>query len=191
MHLKWNSASGWQKSIPVILKLVVTLRFLAVGAFQRAIGKDTDIALGRSSTSAILTEMFGVLEKVLCPKCIKMQMNPNELLKLKEHNYNNYSIPGVIGCIDGTNVKLLKPNNNYYLFFSRKGCFSINVLINFYLQLFAGMWLSHGNKSSWFDFEKPNRRNEMRDMSFRFRCHFCTKMISGTCLIYIYTEVIR
>ena len=53
-----------KKPIAATLKLTATLRFLALGGFQRAIGKDTDIALGRSTTSAILKEMFGVLEKV-------------------------------------------------------------------------------------------------------------------------------
>ena len=45
--------------------------------------------------------MFSVLEKALSPKWIKMQINANEMRKSKEHLYNNFSIPGVTGCIDG------------------------------------------------------------------------------------------
>ena len=45
-----------------------------------------------------------------------MQINANEMRKSNEYLYNNFSIPGVIGYIDGTHAKLLKPNNNEDIF---------------------------------------------------------------------------
>ncbi|XP_036322465.1 putative nuclease HARBI1 [Rhagoletis pomonella] len=41
----------------------------------------------------------------------------------------NYRIPGVIGCIDGTHIGLQKPTQNEHMFFNKKGSHSLNAMI--------------------------------------------------------------
>ncbi|XP_054729293.1 putative nuclease HARBI1 [Anastrepha obliqua] len=126
-----NEAKSFVKetSIPILLKLAASLRFFAEGSYQRSVGKDTDIAMGRSTVSKILSEMINALENVLCPKWIKLKMSEEDSRKSKLHFVEKFGIPGVIGCIDGTHVALIKPFENEHLFFNRKGFFSINAMI--------------------------------------------------------------
>ncbi|XP_039969105.1 putative nuclease HARBI1 [Bactrocera tryoni] len=116
-------------SIPVELKLATTLRFLAEGGFQRSIGKDSHIACDRTTVSKILKEMLNVLERTQCPKWVKFGRTHYEVRQSNLHFYNKFAIPGVIGCIDGTHIKLLKPCDNEHLYLNRKGCFSVNAMI--------------------------------------------------------------
>ncbi|XP_017485820.1 PREDICTED: putative nuclease HARBI1 [Rhagoletis zephyria] len=118
-----------ETSIALLIKLAACLRFLAEGSFQRSVGKDTDIALGRNTVSKILSEIINALETVLCPKWIKLDRSAEDLRKCKLHFVEKFGIPGVIGCIDGTHVALVKPLENEHLFYNRKGYFSINAII--------------------------------------------------------------
>lgn len=38
-------------------------------------------------------------------------------------------MPGVIGCIDGTHVAIVRPNQNEEVYFNRKHYHSLNVLL--------------------------------------------------------------
>ncbi|XP_033995593.1 putative nuclease HARBI1 [Trematomus bernacchii] len=40
-----------------------------------------------------------------------------------------YSLPGIVGCIDGTHVRIQAPSEHEYLYVNRKGYHSINVQI--------------------------------------------------------------
>ncbi|XP_049317712.1 putative nuclease HARBI1 isoform X2 [Bactrocera dorsalis] len=116
-------------SITIEIKLATTLRYLAEGGFQRSVGKDTDISLARSTVCKVLHEVLNALEKALCPKWIKLQMSEEEIKMSKAHFFNNFCIPGIIGCVDGTHIKITKPHQNEHLFFNRKGYFSVNAMI--------------------------------------------------------------
>lgn len=43
--------------------------------------------------------------------------------------YEKFRIPAVVGCVDGTHVAIIRPNQNEERFFNRKGYHSRNVLI--------------------------------------------------------------
>ncbi|XP_022836890.1 putative nuclease HARBI1, partial [Spodoptera litura] len=43
--------------------------------------------------------------------------------------YEKYQMPGVIGCIDGTHVAILRPTEHEERYFNRKGYHSLNVMI--------------------------------------------------------------
>ncbi|XP_050339431.1 putative nuclease HARBI1 [Bactrocera neohumeralis] len=73
--------------------------------------------------------MLNVLERTQCPKWVKFGRTHYEVRQSNLHFYNKFAIPGVIGCIDGTHIKLLKPCDNEHLYLNRKGCFSVNAMI--------------------------------------------------------------
>lgn len=43
--------------------------------------------------------------------------------------YEKFRIPAVVGCIDGTHIAIIRPNQNEERFYNRKGYHSRNVLI--------------------------------------------------------------
>ncbi|XP_050338636.1 putative nuclease HARBI1 [Bactrocera neohumeralis] len=116
-------------SIPVQLHLAATLGFLAEGGFQKAVGKDSCISMGRSRVAKVTARVLKILERYLCPQWIQLSMTESELTKSKQHFQRSFGIPGVIGCVDGTHIQLCKPHTDQSLFYNRKLYFSINAMI--------------------------------------------------------------
>lgn len=124
-----NSLAEKHRFITPTTQLAATLRFLATGSYQLGIAKDQDINIGRSTFSKVLHFVIQELESCLCPGYIQLNMSPAEMNASKEHFYREFNFPGVIGCVDGTHIKILKPKDDESLFFNRKGYFSINAMV--------------------------------------------------------------
>lgn len=129
MVLEEISGIANKSSIPTILQLATALRYFGQGSAQQMIGKDSNLALGRSTVSKILTRMCNLLQFKLCPKWIKFERSSEDLLKSKRHFYDKFQLPGIIGCVDGTHVKMKAPAKDSHLFYNRKGYFSLNVMV--------------------------------------------------------------
>lgn len=122
--------NNWKTtSIPLTLQLAATLRFLAEGSFQRSVGNDVHISMHRTTISKSLSKMLRCLERKICPEQIKLESTEEDLRKSKNFFYEKYGIPGVVGCIDGTHVAIKRPTDEEYLYFNRKGFYSINVMM--------------------------------------------------------------
>lgn len=113
----------------MVIELAATLRFLAEGSFQRSVGNDSVIAMHRTTVSKSLSKMIVILEKVLCQYWIKVPADLDYIQRSKHHFFEKFKIPGVIGCIDGTHIRIVKPGNQDYLYYNRKGYYSINAMI--------------------------------------------------------------
>ncbi|XP_065366816.1 putative nuclease HARBI1 [Calliphora vicina] len=118
-----------KSSIPEIVRLAGVLRFLAVGSFQGVIANDINISMGRSTFCKVLWNVLNILEERLCPHWIKLNMTESEARESKIHFYSKFKIPGVIGSVDGTHVRLIKPAQDSEHYYCRKGYYSLNVLI--------------------------------------------------------------
>lgn len=110
------------------MKLASTLRFLAEGSYQKGVGRQIDVGLAQSTFSEVLAEVLLTLEKVLCPQWI-VWPSLDEKKEISKGFYTKYRIPGVVGCIDGTHVRIFAPSKNRHLFYNRKGFNSLNVTI--------------------------------------------------------------
>lgn len=53
--------------------------------------------------------------------------NHEEILKSKQNFFSRGGFPGVIGCIDGTHVRIQAPFEDEAVYVNRKGFHSINV----------------------------------------------------------------
>lgn len=116
--------------IPTTLKLATTLRFLAQGSYQLSVGNDFNLGLSQSSVSLILEETLNVLQNVICPQFIKFEMTDEEKMESKLYFFEKTGFPGVIGCIDGTHIKILAPpKEDQSVYYNRKGYFSLNAMI--------------------------------------------------------------
>lgn len=118
-----------KSSIPKIIQLAAVLRFLGVGSFQGVFANDLNISMGRTTFCKILWNVLNVLEDKLCPKWIKTEMSQDRISASKTFFFQNYGIPGVVGCVDGTLIKLVKPPSECSIYYSRKGYFAINAMI--------------------------------------------------------------
>ena len=75
----------------------------------------------------IFNETVILLEDALCNHWIKIE--PSSFNETKKHFYRKFKIPGVVGCIDGTHIPILRPPLDEHMYFNRKGFHSINAMI--------------------------------------------------------------
>ncbi|XP_067625734.1 putative nuclease HARBI1 [Eurosta solidaginis] len=116
------------KVLPV-LQLAATLRFLAEGSYQTSVGKDSSISVARSTVSTILDDVLNVMNQLVCPQWVKLEMDEPKQRRSRDYFYTKYKIPSIIGCIDATHIKIIKPSTDEHLFYNRKGYFSMNAMI--------------------------------------------------------------
>ncbi|XP_067633710.1 putative nuclease HARBI1 [Eurosta solidaginis] len=117
-------------SIPTILKLAATLRFCAHGSYQLSVGNGFSIGFGQSTVSLVLSEVFPALEEYVCRNWVTIQYTEEEKRQAKLYFFGKSGIPGVIGCIDGTHVKIVAPKKDIqHLYYNRKGYYSLNAMI--------------------------------------------------------------
>ncbi|XP_036329572.1 putative nuclease HARBI1 [Rhagoletis pomonella] len=134
-----NRLAKRHRFITPTTQLAATLRFLATGSYQLGISKDQDINIGRSTFSKVLHFVVQELESCLCEEFILLKMSPADMNSSKGHFYREFNIPGVIGCVDGTHIKVSKPRDDESLFFNRNGYFSINAMVicNYNMEIMA------------------------------------------------------
>ncbi|KAK5639733.1 hypothetical protein RI129_010544 [Pyrocoelia pectoralis] len=112
-------------SVSPINQLLTVLLFYASSAHQLNIG---DLMhMDQSTVSRIVKKVSQVLAS-LHNQFIKMPASPEELLSDQNNFYRVARFPRVIGCIDGTHIKIRSPGGeDGEVYRNRKSYFSINV----------------------------------------------------------------
>ncbi|XP_067648034.1 putative nuclease HARBI1 [Eurosta solidaginis] len=118
-----------QFAISPLVKLSAVLRFFAEGGYQTGIGKDVDVSLAQPTFSKVLDEVVETFESELCERWISVPMSSDERRRISRAFYVKHGIPSVIGCIDGTHVRIIAPAENKHLYYNRKGYYSLNVML--------------------------------------------------------------
>lgn len=111
------------------MKLAVALNFFARGSYQESCGQDFNIGFSQSSVSRSISEILELFEKKLCSRFISFKCSEEEENRIKNTFFEKFRIPGVIGCVDGSHISIIRPSENEHLFFNRKGYHSLNVMI--------------------------------------------------------------
>ncbi|XP_058840877.1 putative nuclease HARBI1 [Topomyia yanbarensis] len=111
--------------IPPILQLATTLQLLGGGSYQWQVGVDFVAPMSQSTVHYVTTSVIKEMESAFCKKWIRFKISN----VTKQFFYAKYRIPSVIGCIDGTHIMMLRPQQNEHMFFNRKGKHSINAMI--------------------------------------------------------------
>ncbi|XP_067636685.1 putative nuclease HARBI1 [Eurosta solidaginis] len=115
-------------AIDTVVKLSPALKFFGEGACQKRVVRQVDVGLSQSSFSHVLSEVLNVFEECLCNQWIKWPTK-DEMREIALDFHQQFNIPGIIGCIDGTHVRIIGPRNNNHLYYNRKGYYSMNVLL--------------------------------------------------------------
>lgn len=111
------------------IKLATFLRFLATGSYQQTVGNEFISSTSRSTVCRIIAECLDFFENYVCKDWIKMP-GPEEYTQIKEAFFNSSGFPGIIGCVDGTHIKIKSPGDEVkHLYYNRKGYYSINAMV--------------------------------------------------------------
>lgn len=109
-------------------KLLIALRFYAVGCFAEALSDNFGVS--KSAVCDTVAEVSYLIALKLKERYIRMPMNEAEIRNAKAKFYRIAGFPLVIGAIDGTNVRIQSLGGaNAELYRNRKGYFSINCQI--------------------------------------------------------------
>lgn len=107
-----------------IIKLLVTIRFLATGAFQVLLGDD--LGISQPSVCRCVWEVISLLCSI-APRFIRYPTTQEELNRNKTKFFAIAGFPGVTGLIDCTHVRIIRPRRNEDAFICRKGYPSVNI----------------------------------------------------------------
>ena len=105
-------------------QVLIALRFYASGNFLQVI-RDT-FGVDKSTVSRAVYNVPQLLS-AKHNEFIKWPTNAAVIRENKNGFYRRRRCPGVIGCIDGTHIRIIAPSNNENDFVNRKGFDSINV----------------------------------------------------------------
>lgn len=111
-------------ALSTTVQVLVALRFFASGSFLQVIG-DT-LGLSKSTVSRIISQVSLALAQKQ-GNFIKWPSTEAEIFQNKRGFFTKGGFPGVIGCVDGTHIKIQAPHQNENDFVNRKGFHSINV----------------------------------------------------------------
>ena len=104
-------------------QLLVTLRFLATGAYYHVIADCH--GLSRASVCRSVKDCVYAINHALFPEIIRWPQNCQEICR---KFYDIAGVPSVCGCIDGTYIVLEAPRENEVQFVNRKGDHAINAM---------------------------------------------------------------
>ncbi|KAL0871460.1 hypothetical protein ABMA27_014991 [Loxostege sticticalis] len=110
------------------LKVLITLALYATGSYQTLVGQSVFHNVAQTTVSRSVRQVTDAINKIYSNH-IKWPMLPQERNAIKAQFYHRFGIPGVLGCIDGTQVAIIRPVHHEERFFNRKGYHSLNVMI--------------------------------------------------------------
>lgn len=94
-----------------IIKLAAALRFFAEGSYQKGAGNDLFVGVAQPTMSKMLSKIIDVFEEQICKTAIKFPTNDDEKNAIKMGFFEKSGFPGVINCVDGSHIKIIKPKH--------------------------------------------------------------------------------
>ena len=111
------------------VQVMVTLRFLATGTFQSVIGNLFGIS--QPTASRTVTRVSDAITRQMAKWVHLPSQQQADAHKLKFFRMAGF--PGVIGCVDGTHVRIQAPVENEHEYVNRKNVHSINVQVRSFI----------------------------------------------------------
>ena len=109
-------------SLPAHLRVCIGLRFLGSNGFQNMVG-DT-VRVQQSTVSRVLDQFLDAMLEIV-PQLVKWPENSEAT---KQHFFERFRIPDVVGVIDGTHVQITAPvGDDERVYVNRLSYHSINV----------------------------------------------------------------
>lgn len=108
-----------------------TLTFLAHGSYQKPVAQNKIIPCSQSTVSRHLHEIVNIMVNHLGNRYIKFPQTVEEIITTKQGFFAKHGIPGIVGCIDCTHIKIVPSSFRQLgyppnVFVNRKNFCSIN-----------------------------------------------------------------
>lgn len=121
--------TGRNKALTPEQKVIITLRYLATGKMQLCNGDD--LGISQQTVSRVITETLDALcVQQILKRFIKFPANQH-LQQNKRDIREIDGFPDVIGAIDGTHIRIVRPRQFEVEYVNRKRYHSINVQVVF------------------------------------------------------------
>ena len=111
-------------SLPPQNQLAIALRFYATGEFQIDVGEG--LRVSQSTVNKCITSVSKALDKRFDDH-IRWPTDVNSLHKVKTSFFSKANFPNVIGAIDGTHIRIVRPHRDEFQYVNRKFYHSLNV----------------------------------------------------------------
>ncbi|XP_063838174.1 putative nuclease HARBI1 [Ostrinia nubilalis] len=109
---------------------MAALDFYAGGSYQRRVGKDFNLGLCQTAVHKCVAEVTEALNKPeILQRHIAFPGNREERMAVMKGFMDVFGFPGVVGCIDGTHIAIIRPHDFEEAFFNRKHYHSLNAMI--------------------------------------------------------------
>ncbi|XP_039764330.1 putative nuclease HARBI1 [Pararge aegeria] len=109
-------------------KILVALAFYASGCYQTLVGQSALHNVAQKTVSRAVRQVTEALN-IIFRKYVKWPTQSDTRNAIKAKFYQKFDFPGVLGCIDGTHVAIIRPKVHEERYFNRKGFHSLNVMI--------------------------------------------------------------
>lgn len=120
-------------ALSVRRQVLCALRFFASGGFQVCVGNEQTVGLAQPTVSKCVRRVAEAICKVGAQKgWVRFPAHPEEKAAAKATFLPRGTIPGVVGCVDGTLIAIKAPRGdpaNRAAFWSRKGYYAMNTMI--------------------------------------------------------------
>ncbi|KAH7949952.1 hypothetical protein HPB49_017697 [Dermacentor silvarum] len=115
-------------------KVLCALRFFGTGSFRRSVGREEQIGMAQSTVSNTIQEVTEAIISVSARrKFVDFSLTPAAKDEAKAAFARRGAIPGVLACVDGTLIAVMKPEGlspaDTASFMSRKGYYALNVVV--------------------------------------------------------------
>ncbi|XP_049511186.1 putative nuclease HARBI1 [Dermacentor silvarum] len=91
-------------------KVLCALRFFGTGSFQRSVGREEQIGMAQSAVSNTIHEVTEAIISVSARKTlVDFSLTPAAKDEAKAAFARRGAIPGVLACVDGTLIAIMKP----------------------------------------------------------------------------------
>lgn len=115
------NSSELRRGIKLEEKVLCTLRFCAVGSYQRCVGEDYNLSMSQTSVHRCIHEVIETIVQVLGHEFVSFPQTRVERNRIKQRFMENFAFPGTIGAVDCTHIAILKPLEDEHNFMNRKG----------------------------------------------------------------------
>lgn len=118
--------SNRNRPISPELQVLAALSYMASDTFQIVVG-DT-FNMSQASVSRSVTAVVDSICELLFPEKVYFPETDEELSDIRNGFYGVAGFPNVVGCLDGTHIRLIAPKDREHDFVNRKSYHSLNVM---------------------------------------------------------------
>ena len=119
-----KQATRFRKPLPPERRLTIFLYHVALGASYTVISNQ--FGCGKSTVSSIIGDVTQAILVRLGEKYTRFS-TISEAMRSMEFWRSKSGIPGVVACIDGSHIPIIKPSGSGVSYYNRKGFYSVNV----------------------------------------------------------------